>query len=59
MGPIPCNSQSQVITESQSFRPVAAFFSGKSTIFGFFYTERVLPYRHAHDVPLVTLILNI
>ena len=59
MGSIPCYSHSQVVYVCQSFRPIS-FFSGKSPVLGFLLnTEGVWPYRYAHDVPLVTLILNI
>ena len=44
----------------QSFRCIDPFyFLAKVSFFGFFNTERGDPYIHAHDVPLVTLILNI
>ena len=43
-----------------SFRSVAPFFfSSKVPFLVFLNMEGVWPYRHAHDVPLVILILNI
>ena len=35
------------------------FFYGKSTIFGIIEYRKGCGHRYAHDVPLVTLILNI
>ena len=35
------------------------FFLGKDTIFSFLIQEGVWPYRYAHVIPLVTLILKI
>ena len=48
----------------QSFRSVAPFFlffwkKYHICFVLFFDTEKVWPYRHAYDIPLVTLILNI
>ena len=60
MGPAPYYSLSQVESAYQSFRPVAPLsYLAKVTFFGFLNTKRGWPYRHAYDIPLVTLILNI
>ena len=40
MGPIPCYSQSQVVSVCQSYRPVAQFFFPASTFFFFFSMEK-------------------
>ena len=43
-----------------SFRCVApSFFLAKAPILAFLKERSVCPYRHAHGVPLVTLILNV
>ena len=43
-----------------SIRSIAPFFlPGKSIIFSFLIQKWVWPYRHAHDIHLVILILNI
>ena len=64
----PDGTHSMLIDESScvcmpSFRsvdPIHFFFWCKSTIFSFFFVQKVVwPYRYADDVPLVTLILNI
>ena len=57
----PCYSLSQVVSICQSFRPLTPFFFLTKVPFLAFFLEyrKVWPYRHAYDVPLVTLILNI
>ena len=57
----PCYSLSQVVSICQSFRPLTPFFFLTKVPFLAFFLEfrKVWPYRHAYDVPLVTLIQNI
>ena len=51
---------SQVVSACQSFRPVAPFFFlTKLPLLPFFYIEGLWPYRHANDVSLDTMILNV
>ena len=48
------------MSSCQSVRPVAPFFFlEKVTFLAFLIQEGVWSYKHTHDVPLVTLILNI
>ena len=61
MGSIPCYLQSQIVSACRTFRPVAPlFFLEKVLFLAFLKIQKgVWPYRYAHDVPLVTLILTI
>ena len=60
MAATPCYSKSQVVSVCQSFRPVAPFFfSGKVPFVVFLIQKGIWPYRHAYDIPLMTVIRNI
>ena len=60
MGPTPCYSKNQVHVCMPSFRSAAPFFFlVEVPLLALFNTERCVANRHARDIPLVTLILNI